>query len=118
MAVIKFTEDNSDEATLKELGNRIAQYRLNRNQTQKMLAQEAGISERTMIRVEQGQSTQVLNLIRILRTLGLLESLKALIPEPAISPIQQMKMHGKKRKRASSPSEKPEKKEPWSWEDE
>jgi putative transcriptional regulator len=79
---MKFREDNSDEATLKELGSRMAQYRLNQNQTQDTLAQEAGVSKRTIHRVEHGCSTQASNLIRILRALRLLENLEALIPEP------------------------------------
>ncbi len=115
---MKFFEDNSDDATLKELGRRIARYRLNRNQTQDALAQEAGVSKRTLHRVEHGHSTQTSNLIRILRALRLLDNLEVLIPEPAISPVQQVKMHGKKRKRASSKPDKSEQKAPWSWGDE
>ena len=115
---MKFLENLSDDAALKELGGRCAQYRLNRNQTQEALAKEAGVSLRTLHRVEHGHSTQASNLIRILRALGLLGNLEALIPEPAISPIQQVKMHGKRRRRASSKSDKPEQKAPWSWGDE
>ena len=115
---MKFFEDDSDDATLKELGSRIARYRLNRNQTQDALAREAGVSKRTLHRVEHGRSIQASNMIRVLRALRLLENLEALIPEPAVSPIQQVKMHGKKRKRASSKSGKSEKKTPWSWEGE
>lgn len=115
---MKFLENLSDDATLIELGGRIARYRLNRNQTQEALAKEAGVSPRTLHRVEHGHSTQDSNLIRILRALGLLGNLEALIPEPAISPIQQVKMHGKRRRRASSKSDKPEQKAPWSWGDE
>lgn len=113
-----FSENISDNAALEELGARIARYRLNRNWTQDALAKEAGVSKRTINRIEHGHSTQAANLIRILRALGLLENLEALIPEPAISPIQQVKMHGKKRKRASSRPDKSEPKTPWSWEDE
>lgn len=115
---MKFLQDSSDKATLKELGTRLAQYRLNRNQTQEALAEEAGVSERTIIRVEQGESVQLTNLIRVLRALHLLENFEALVPAPAMSPIQQVKMHGKRRKRASSPSDKLHKEEPWSWGDE
>jgi putative transcriptional regulator len=115
---VKLGNELSDEATLKELGHRIAQYRLNRNLTQSALAEEAGVSMRTLHRVEYGASTHISNMIRILRVLGLLENLEALIPEPAISPIQQVKMQGKKRRRASSRPEKPEPKTPWSWGDE
>ena len=115
---MKFTKNNSDDATLKELGSRIALYRLNRNLTQDSLAKEAGVSERTIHRTEHGHSIQSSNLIRILRALDLLGNLEALIPEPAISPIQQAKRQGKRRKRASSMSQKPQQKTPWSWEDE
>ena len=114
---MRFVEDISDDVTLKELGSRIARYRLNRNLTQNALAKEAGVSKRTVHRIEHGHSTQATNLIRILRALRLLENLEALIPEPAISPVQQAKMHGKERKRASSGSNKAEQKIPWSWGD-
>lgn len=105
--------DISDEAVLKQLGERILQYRLNRNMTQEALAREAGVSGRTINRVEHGHSTQLSNLIRLLRSLGLLENMDALVPKPAISPMQQMKLHGKSRKRASSPDE--EESKTWSW---
>lgn len=113
-----FLDSLSDDAALKELGQRIAQYRLNRNLTQNALAEEAGISKRTLHRVEHGESTHLTNLVRILRALNLLENLEALIPTPAISPIQQVKMQGKRRRRASSPSVAPNPKSPWSWGDE
>ena len=115
---MKFVKSNSDDSTLKELGSRIARYRLNRNQTQDALAQEAGVSKRTLHRVEHGHSTQASNLLRILRALSLLENLEVLIPELAISPIQQVKLRGKSRKRASSKTHKSEGKTAWSWEDE
>jgi putative transcriptional regulator len=115
---MKITQDNSDSATLDELGTRLARYRLNRNQTQAALAEESGVSLRTIIRIEQGKSVQLTSIIRVLRALNLLENLEALVPQPPVSPIQQVKMHGKRRQRASSPSEKPNQKQPWSWEGE
>jgi len=115
---MKLSNDNSDDAVLKEIGNRIAQYRLNQDKTQAALAQEAGVSSRTMTRVERGHSVQASSLIRILRALKLVENLDGLIPEPVASPVQQLKMQGKQRKRASSKTEKPQKKGTWSWGDE
>ena len=114
---MKLTNDNSDSAVLKEIGNRIAQYRLNQNKTQAALAQEAGVSNRTMTRVENGHSIQASSLIRILRALKLVENLDGLIPEPVASPVQQLKMQGKQRKRASSKLERPYKEGTWSWGD-
>jgi transcriptional regulator with XRE-family HTH domain len=115
---MKLTSDNSDDAVLKEIGNRIARYRLNQDKTQAALAQEAGVSNRTMTRVENGNSIQASSLIRILRALKLLENLDGLIPEPVASPVQQLKMQGKQRKRASSKLEPPHKEGAWSWGDE
>jgi putative transcriptional regulator len=115
---MKLTNDNSDAAVLKEIGNRITQYRLNQDKTQAALAQEAGVSHRTMTRAEHGHSVQASSLIRILRALQLVENLDALIPAPALSPVQQLKVQGKQRKRASSKSVKPGKGGAWSWGDE
>jgi putative transcriptional regulator len=115
---MKFANDQSDDAVLREIGNRITRYRLNQDKTQAALAQEAGVSHRTMIRAEHGHSVQASSLIRILRALQLVENLDALIPEPAVSPVQQLKMQGKQRQRASSKSERPQKENTWSWGDE
>src|SRR6187549_721581 len=114
---MKITRDTSDAAVLQELGNRVARYRLNTNLSQASFAKEAGISMRTLIRMEHGESTQSIHLIRILRTLQLLENFDAVIPEPAISPLQQLRMQGKNRRRASPKPEKPVSKKPWSWGD-
>jgi transcriptional regulator with XRE-family HTH domain len=107
----------SDDAALRALGRRLARHRLNRNLTQAALAAEAGVSTLTVQRIEQGRSLQAANLIRILRALGLLGNLDALVPEPAISPIQQARMRGRVRQRASSRSGKPEPPAEWSWGD-
>ena len=106
--------DMSDTAALEALGQRIARYRLNRNMTQAALAREAGISLPTVQRLEGGHSTQATNLIRVLRALQLLENLDGLVPEPAISPLQQARMQGKTRQRASSPRSQKHA-TPWTW---
>ena len=115
---MKISGDMSDRAVLKELGGRIARYRLNKNLTQAILAAQAGVSTPTIQRIEQGNSTQASNLIRILRALKLLDNLEVLIPEPAYSPIQQAKMRGKLRQRASSPTDKQDQPTEWTWGDE
>lgn len=116
---MKFTQDSSDNAILEELGDRLSRYRLNRDLTQEVLAKEAGVSKRTLIRMENGDSVLTDNLIRVLRAHGLLSNFEALVPAPKVSPIQQAKLHGKERQRASSPSDTPSgRDEPWSWGDE
>ena len=108
----------SDHAALQALGRRLARHRLNRNLTQAALAAQAGVSTLTVQRIEQGRSSQAANLIRILRALGLLDNLDALVPEPPVSPIQQAWMGGRIRRRASSRSGQPEPPADWSWGDE
>ncbi len=115
---MKINNDHSDEAILKEMGERITRYRLNQDKSQALLAQEAGVSHRTLIRAEHGQSVQASSLMRILRALQLVENLNALIPEPVVSPVQQLKMQGKQRRRASSKSAQPKSERSWSWRDE
>ncbi len=106
----------SDKAILNEFGLRISRYRLNKNMTQGALAAEAGVSTPTIQRVESGASIQLLKLIRVLRALNLIGNIESLAPELAASPLQQLKMKGKIRQRASSPQED-DKEVDWSWGD-
>jgi transcriptional regulator with XRE-family HTH domain len=92
----------SDEALLQELGQRIARLRLDRNLTQAQLADQAGISKRTLERLEAGAAATQLSLfLRVLRQLDLLERLELLIPEPQPSPLALLKLQQSGRKRAS-----------------
>jgi len=107
----------SNERVLQEIGMRIARHRLNMNQTQAALAREAGVSLPTIQRIEKGHSTQLTNLLRVLRALKLDRNWEVLIPEPAVSPMQTLKMQGKKRLRASNVIKEPND-EGWVWGDE
>ena len=49
------------------------------------------MSKRTVVRLENGQSSQMTNLVRVLRALGLLGNLDALVPAPLASPIEALK---------------------------
>ncbi|MEY4641052.1 MAG: hypothetical protein RLZZ227_1046 [Pseudomonadota bacterium] len=109
-----FSSTLSDTSVLLELGQRLAQLRLNRNLTQQALAREAGISLRTLHRIESGEPSQTANLVRLLRALGLLDNLEALVPEAPASPMQQLKLKGKVRQRASSTGSATVS-EPWTW---
>lgn len=93
----------SDDTVQQEIGTRLARYRLNKNLTQTEMAEEAGVSRATVARLEKGHSTQLSNFIRVLRALDLLENMDVLIPASQISPMQQLKLAGKQRQRASSP---------------
>ena len=106
----------TDKAVLQELGKRLNSARLARNLTQIELAREAGVSKRTVERLESGMvAVQLGGFLRVCRALGLLERFDALIPEPIPSPISQLKLRGKARKRASRkpPAKGAPKK--WAW---
>lgn len=99
---MKIVAQLTDTAILQELGGRLAGARLERNLTQAALAEQAGVSKRTVERLESGEvATQLSGFLRVCRALGLVERLDALVPEPVPSPIAQLKLQGRKRQRAS-----------------
>lgn len=107
----------TDEAILAELGKRLTQRRLELELTQADLAEQAGISKRTLERIEAGATTQFSTLIRILRVLELLDGLEILIPEVGPRPMDMLKLKGRQRQRAPR-KKKAASDEPWSWGDE
>jgi transcriptional regulator with XRE-family HTH domain len=115
---MKIVGSATDAAILAELGVRLARHRLDRNLTQADLARESGVSKRTVERIEAGGSAQVSSLIRLVRALGLTPSLEAFVPEPSVSPVLQLKLQNKRRRRASAKSEGDSPRAKWSWGDE
>jgi transcriptional regulator with XRE-family HTH domain len=121
---VKIEQHLTDEAVLAELGRRLERTRLERNLTQRELAAEAGVERKAAQRIEAGEPVRLTSFIRILRALGLLDSLDQLVPEPAPSPIELMKLHGKSRRRASgerskrTPTQAPRAPTKWHWGDE
>ena len=107
----------TDEAILAELGGRLARRRLELQFTQEMLAEQAGVSKRTVERIEAGATAQISTLIRILRALELLNRLETLVPEAGPRPMDLVKLKGKARKRASGKRQSA-KDGPWQWGDE
>ncbi len=112
------TSEMTDAAVRAELGDRLSRLRLQRNLSQAQLAREAGISKRTLIRLESGESSQVTNLIRVVRALGLLGNLDAFVPPPLPSPIEQLRSRAKERRRASPGAKKSGSPAKWTWGDE
>lgn len=114
---MKIQKNVVDEGILGELGRRVARARLDRNLTQTELAAQAGISKRTLERMEAGGSVQLSSFIRACRVLDLVERFEALIPEPAPSPIAQLKLRGRQRRRASSTKTSAAAPGNWKWGD-
>ncbi len=92
----------TDDAVMAEFGHRLTRARLARNMSQKQLAEEAGVGERTVARVEAGESPTLANVIRILRALDLVDGLDRLVPEPVANPLVELEQRGRRRRRASS----------------
>jgi transcriptional regulator with XRE-family HTH domain len=106
----------TDELILQEIGERLARTRLARNFTQAQLANMAGISKRTLERLESGAaSTQLTTFIRICRALGLLPRFDSFVTQPVASPIEQVKLQGQKRKRASGTRVEKASRKKWTW---
>ncbi len=113
---MQITPQLTDDAVLRELGARLARARLERNLTQAALAEQSGVSKRTVERLESGEvATQLSGFVRVCRTLGLVERFDALVPEPTASPMMQLKLHGRKRKRASGKKTTTAEPKKWTW---
>jgi transcriptional regulator with XRE-family HTH domain len=77
----------TDPEILGELGRRLRGYRLQQGLSTKELAKQAGITPLTLSKVERGHNFRIDTLARVLRALGRLEQLDAMLPEPSLSPL-------------------------------
>lgn len=95
------------------LGRRLEKLRLGKNVNQSNLAEEAGVSRRTITRLENGEGVSMDTFIRVMRALGVADRLETLLPDTTTRPIERIRLGGRERKRARV------KKKPsastWSW---
>ena len=94
----------SSGAVCKEIGQRLKRARLNANRTQREVADRAGISVTAVQSVERGEAL-LETVVLVLMALDMIEQIKNFVPEQEISPLQLVKLQGKKRQRASGSSE-------------
>ncbi len=114
---MEITKLLADEAILTEIGERIARSRLDLQLTQADVAEQAGVSKRTVERIESGASAQMSSFIRILRVLNLLPGLEQLISETVSSPMALLRRKGKIRQRVSKRTRSDQTDKAWSWDD-
>jgi transcriptional regulator with XRE-family HTH domain len=107
------SSEQIEGALCKQLEN----IRLARNITQAQLARKAGVSLRTIGRLEKGQGVSLDTLIRVLTALGLQQNLQNFLPDPTIRPFERIHTGGTERLRAR-PKAIHEKKTAWVWGDE
>lgn len=89
----------SNSGIAAELGNRLERLRLERNMPQQQLADEIGITPKSYRQLVAGGG-KLENMIAALRALDCLEQLDNFLPEQPPSPLQQLKLKGRERKRA------------------
>jgi len=101
-----------------QLGERIAKLRLSRNLTRAQLAKETGASSRTLARLEAGEGASLDSFIRVLMALNMESNLLAMLPDPAVRPIERVKLRGRERRRARPVQAETKPASEWAWGDE
>jgi transcriptional regulator with XRE-family HTH domain len=118
---MRITSELTDMAVLHEFGDRLGRRRIDAGLTQAELAEEAGISKRTVERIEAGHSADFILLVRVLRVLKLFEALDQLVPDSPQSPLTLLKSRGRARKRVGhsrrppNGTAPPKPAAPWKW---
>jgi transcriptional regulator with XRE-family HTH domain len=110
----------TDGAVLEEIGHRISRLRINQPLTQAELANSAGVSKRTIERIESGHSAQLSSIIRVMRAWGILSGLEQVFPSLHSRPMDLLKRKGKVRQRASRSKKTSDSNDTgnWQWGDE
>ncbi|MGQ4659029.1 helix-turn-helix domain-containing protein [Lysobacter sp. F6437] len=115
---MKIGAELTDLAVLQALGERLAARRIAMGMTQAEAAEQAGVSKRTLERLEAGDAVQSPNLVRVLRVLQLLDGLEALLPSAGPGPMDVLRREGKTRQRAPRAGVGEPAGQPWRWGDE
>jgi len=113
---MELSDDLTDELILAALGQRVARQRLDAGLTQAMLAEQAGIAKRTLERLEAGDSSHLVTLIRVLRVLGRVAAFEALLPADQPGPMALLRGKGNPPQRVR-PSSAGEKVDSWQWDE-
>ena len=113
---MKITGVETNEIILKELGQRIKDIRINMSLKQEELALKAGVSTRTIVRLETGDNIKIESFLNVLRVLNCIQNVEVLITEQKISP--EMIFNKQKKRQRASTKQKRENTTDWKWGDE
>ena len=97
--------------------SQLVDLRLERNWTQAKLAEEAGVSIKTITNLENGKGISLDTFVRVIMAFNLQADLENLLPDVTVRPIERVSKIGNERKRARKVkpiSNSPE----WKWGDE
>ncbi len=111
---MKIKNSTKTDQVLNEIGVRLAKQRVQAKLTQAGLAEKAGVSKRTIERIEAGNSIQLSTMIQVLRVFKLLEPFGlALSEEKPEAPVKKKSKPVQAKK--SSPDEPPSKSHSWGY---
>jgi transcriptional regulator with XRE-family HTH domain len=77
----------SDPDLQRQLGERLRAHRIQQELSVEALAGQAGVTPLTVLKAEGGANITLRTLLRILRALGMVDQITALVPPPAPSPM-------------------------------
>lgn len=96
LTLMRIDSLSSDIQILKEVGERLKTARLRAKMTQAELSSASGVGKSTIERAEQGEGIQLLNLIKIMRSLDALPQLDTVFPLYELSPMDYLAISDKK----------------------
>lgn len=99
---------------MRDLGQRLKDYRISRNIKQDGLARMAGLSRMTIGKLEAGGGGTIETLLRVLRAFELEGRIFQILPDASISPLDPKSAKGTRRQRVRSVEND---QEPWTWAD-
>lgn len=102
-------KQHSSKKHISDLGEQLARARLAHNIAQTELAGKAGISTRTLRRLESGEGGSMDSFIRVLMALKIDSKLSVLFSDSAIRPMEHTSAGKSERLRASGLNKTPEK---------
>lgn len=114
---MRITGIENNQRIMVELGERLKDNRILMPLTQKEMAERAGVSLRTVERIENGENVKIENILNYLRALNIIQNLEVVIPEQKVMPTD-IHDNGKKRSRATSAKKQKESNNEWKWGDE
>jgi transcriptional regulator with XRE-family HTH domain len=81
------------------IGESLKTLRLSRNLAQRLLAERAGVSPRTLQSLENGEGSSLSTLVKVLRALGREDWLMTIAPVASVNPMNTVR-HAEPRQRA------------------
>ncbi len=78
---------NTPAELQQKLGSGLRGLRLQKNFTQKELAEKAGVAPRSLTNLENGKGSSIETLVRALKALGATSAIENLAPAATISPL-------------------------------